>query len=53
MVREVRKRVTSGLEGQFSEMMESSMILGGDHRGIYIGEKSSSSTFKICACYNM
>ena len=28
--------VIAGLEGQFSEMMENSMILGGDHRGVYI-----------------
>lgn len=48
----VQKNGFSGLEGQPSEIKESSMVLGGDHRDVYKSEKSPNSTFKIGACYN-
>lgn len=38
---------------QSSEMVESSSIMGGDHIGVYISEKSSSSTLRTCARYYM
>lgn len=60
MVIDVRKILTSGLKGSFwperglrqpSKVMESFMILGGHHMGVYISEKSSSSTLKIYTSY--